>query len=182
MDLLAYTPVEFNYWETLAKSFIILARKNQFNQENNFNKAPVRRIAIAVKTNSAFAGSYTENPFWYQQFDLREIGKLTGGQPIVDFDEAHNCCLYITTWKEMNFQDDITSIPISIFEGHNVLVFDLTSMQDATENCHCQDLVGEPLRLELNFTFLLEHVTESIVLGERTSSVAIDKIVVGKNM
>ena len=82
----------------------------------------------------------------------------------------------------MNFQDDIPSIPISIYEGHNVLVFDLTSMQDATENCHCRDLVGEPLRLELNFTFLLEHVTEFIALGERTSSIAIDKIVVGKNI
>ena len=183
MDMLAYTPVEFKYWEILAKSFIILARKNQFNQENMFNKAPVRRITIAVKTNSLlFTGSNTENPFWYQQFDLREFRILRGGQPIVDFDEADNCCLYITTWKAMNFQVDIPSIPISIFEGHNVLVFDLTSMQDATENCHCRDLVGEPLRLELNFTFLLEHVTEFIALGEQTSSIAIDKIVVGKNI
>ena len=180
--MLAYTPVEFKYWEILAKSFIILARKNQFNHENIFNKAPVRRITTAVKTDSLFTGSNTENPFWYQQFDLREFGILRGGQPNVDFDEADNSCLYITTWKAMNFQDDIPSIPISIFEGHNVLVFDLTSMQDATENCHCRDLVGEPLRLELNLNFLLEHVTEYIVLGERTSSVAIDKIVVVKNI
>ena len=36
-------------------------------------------------------------------------------------------------------------------------------MQDATENCHYPELVGEPLRLELNFTFPLEHVTELIV-------------------
>ena len=47
--------------------------------------------------------------------------------------------------------------------------------------CHYQELVGEPLRLELNFTFPLEHVTELIVLGERMSSVAVDKFgVVGK--
>ena len=30
MDMLAYTPMEFNYLETLAKTFIILARQNQF--------------------------------------------------------------------------------------------------------------------------------------------------------
>ena len=48
-------------------------------------------------------------------------------------------------------------------------------MQDATEDCHYQEVVGEPLRLELNFTFLLENVTELIVLGERMSSVAVDK-------
>ena len=85
--------------------------------------------------------------------------------------------------EAMNFQDDIPSIPIDNFKDHYVLVFDLTSMQDATENCRYPELVGEPLRLELNFTFPLEHVTELIVLGERMSSVAVDKFgVVGKNV
>ena len=85
--------------------------------------------------------------------------------------------------KAMNFQDDIPSIPIDDFKDHYVLVFDLTSMQDATENCHYPELVGEPLRLELNFTNPLENVTELIVLGERMSSVAVDKFgVVGKNV
>ena len=51
-------------------------------------------------------------------------------------------------------------------------------MQDVTENCHYQKLVGEPLRLELNFTFLLEHVTELIVLRERLSFVAVEKVCV----
>ena len=83
----------------------------------------------------------------------------------------------------MNFQDDNPSIPIDKFKDHNVLVFDLTSMQDATENCQYPELIGEPLRLELNFTFSIEHVTELIVLGERMSSVAVDKFgVVGKNI
>ena len=133
-----------------------------------------------MNTNS---GSFTENPFWYQQFDLREIRKLRGGQPIVDFDVADNCRLYVTTMKAMNFQDDMLSIPIDDFKDHYVLVFDLSSMQDATENCHYPELVGEPLRLELNFTNLLESVTELIVLGERMSSVAVDKFgVVGKNV
>ena len=48
-------------------------------------------------------------------------------------------------------------------------------MQDAIENCHYPELVGEPLRLLLNFTFRLEYVTELIVMGERISSVAVDK-------
>ena len=78
----------------------------------------------------------------------------------------------------MNFKDDIPSIPIDNFKYHYVLVFVLTWMQDTTENCHYPELVAEPLRLELNFTYPLEHVTELIVLGERMSSVAVDKIVV----
>ena len=79
----------------------------------------------------------------------------------------------------MNFQDDIPSIPIDNFKDHYVLELYLTSKQDATENCHYPDLVGERLRLELNFTFPLE----LIVLGERMSSVAVDKLgVVEKNI
>ncbi len=104
MAMLAYSPVEFNYMETLAKTFIMPARQNQFIQGNIFNNAPVRRIATARNTNSAFTGFYTENPFWYQQFDLRQIRKLRGGHPFVDFDAAHICRFYVTTMKAKNFQ------------------------------------------------------------------------------
>ena len=134
MDMLAYAPVEYNYLETLANTFIIPARQNQVIRENIFKNAPIRRVATAMNTNFAFTGSFTENPFWYQQFDLRQIRKLRGGQPIVGFDTADNYRLYVTTMKAMNFQDDIPSIPIDDFKDHYVLVFDLTSMQDATEN------------------------------------------------
>ena len=136
-----------------------------------------------MNTNSGFTGSFTENPFWYHQFDLRQIRILRGGQPYVDFDTADICRLYVITMNAMNFQDDVHSIPIDDFKDHYVLVFDLTSIQDATENCHYSELVGEPLRLDLNFTKPLENVTELIVLGERMSSVAVDKFgVVGKNV
>ena len=85
--------------------------------------------------------------------------------------------------KAMNFQDDFPSIPIDEFKDHYVQVIDLTSMQDATENCHYLEPVGEPLRLELSFNQHFENVTELIVLGERMSLVAVDKFgVVGKNV
>ena len=83
--------------------------------------------------------------------------------------------------KAKNFQNDILSIPTDNFKDRYVLVFDLTSMQGTTESCRYTELVGEPLRLELNFTFPLEHVTELSVLGERMSSIAVNKFgVVGK--
>ena len=84
--------------------------------------------------------------------------------------------------KAMNFQGDIPSIPIDDFRDHHVLVFDLTSMQDATENCPYPELIGEPLGLELSFTQPLENVTELIELGERMSSVAVDKFAVVRRM
>ena len=101
----------------------------------------------------------------------------------MDFDPADDCCLYATVLKAMNFQDDIHSIPNDSSKNHNTLVFDLSSMQDASENCQYPELKREPLRLEINFTFLLEHITELIVLAEILFSVSVDKFgVVGKNV
>ena len=183
MSQLAYAPVEYNYMETLAKTYIIPARQNQFIQENIFNNTPIRRIAIAMNSNSAFTGSFAENPFWYQQFNLRDIRIVRGRQSMVHHDRTDNCRLYVTKMKAMNFQDDIPSIPVDNFKDYYVLVFDLTSMQDATEHCHHPELTGEPLRLELYFSSPLENVTEVIVLGERMSCVTVDMFgVVGKNL
>ena len=111
--MLAYSPVELNYMETLAKTFIIPARQNQFIQENIFNNAPIRRIANAMNTNSAFTGSFTENPYLYQQFGLRHIRILHGRQSVVDYDTSDNCRLFVTTMRAMNFHDDLPSIRLT---------------------------------------------------------------------
>ena len=97
-------PVEFIFLETLAKTFSIPAGENQFIRKNIFNNVPVRRIDIALNTNSAsaFTGSYTGNQFWYQQFDHRQIRILRGGQPIADFDRADICRFYICYDNESN--------------------------------------------------------------------------------
>ena len=182
MPSLVYAPVEYNYMEPLAMTFIIPAGQNQFIQENIFNNAPIRRIAIAMNSNCVFTSSFAENPFWYQQFNLRNNRILRGGQPIVHHYTTDNCRFYVTKMKTTNFQDDNASIPVDNFKDPYVIVFDLTSMQDATDHCHCPELFGEPLRLELYFSSPLENVTEVIVLGERMSCVAVDKFgVVGMN-
>ena len=59
-----YAPIKYNYMETLAKTYIIPAQQNQFIQENIFNNVPIRRIVIAMNSNSAFTCSFAENPFW----------------------------------------------------------------------------------------------------------------------
>ena len=65
----------------------------------------------------------------------------------MDFDAADDCRLYVTTMKAMNFQDKIPSTPIDSFKDHYVLVFVLTSTQNATEKFQYAELVREPLRL-----------------------------------
>ena len=79
-------PAHYNYMETIARTFIIPSRQNQFIQENVFNKAPIRRIAVAMNTNSAVAGSFHENLFNYHQFHLRELRTIRGGRAIISLD------------------------------------------------------------------------------------------------
>ena len=75
-------PAQYNYMETIARTFIIPSRENQLIQENIFNNAQIRRIAVAMNTNSDVAGSFHENPFSYQQFHLRELRIIRGGWAI----------------------------------------------------------------------------------------------------
>ena len=130
-----------------------------------------------MNTNSAFTGSYTESPFCYQHFGFRQTRTLKGGRLIVNFDAADNCCLYVTTMKAKKFPDVMPSIPIDY-----VLVFDFTSMQDATENFQYTELIGEPLRLKLNFfssrTMLLNSLCfeNERLRSQLTSLVLLEKI------
>ena len=84
-----------------------------------------------MNTNSAFTKSYSEIQFWFQEFNLRQTRILRGGQPNAQSDAADNCRPCITTMKTNDSHDDIPSIPTHNFKQHCVLVFDLTSMQDA---------------------------------------------------
>ena len=90
-------------WKRWQRLLSFPARQNQFIPENIFNNAPIRRIAIAMISHSAFTGSIAENPFWYQHFKLRDIRILKGGKPIVHHDKTDNCRLYVITMKAMNF-------------------------------------------------------------------------------
>ena len=183
MPQLAFAPVEYSYMEILAETNVVPAQHNHFFQENIFNSAPIRRTAIAMNSNSAFNGSFAENTFWHQQFDLRHIRTLRGVQSFVHHDTTNNCRFYVTTMKAMNFQDNNPSIAVDNFKDHYVLVFDLTSMPDATKHCHYREVIGKPLTLQLYFSSPAETVTELIVLGERISSFTVDNFgVVGKNL
>ena len=60
----------------------------------------------------------------------------------------------------MKFQEGITSITNNFFNDQYVLVFDLKSMQNATERCLYTEQTGHRLSIEMNLTLPLENVTE----------------------
>ena len=107
-----------HFMETIARTFIIPSGQNQFIQKNVFSNAPIRRIAIAMNTNSAFAGLFQENPFHYRKFGLRELKIVRGGRDVVSIDTTNNCRAYVTTMKAMNFNEKIPALPNDFFTDH----------------------------------------------------------------
>ena len=136
-----------------------------------------------MNTNSAFTGHFQENPFHYQKFGLRELRIVRGGRAIVSVDTTNDYRAYVTTMEAMNFNDENPALPNKLFQNHHVLVFDLTSLQDARENIHYPELSGESIRLEMFSDRPIRNVTEKIVLGERMLTVKIDQLgTVAKNV
>ena len=168
-------PARYNFSEVLGKTFIIPNGQNQYIQENIFNNAPIRRLALAMNTNTAFTGSRDSNPFHYQKFGLREIKLVRGNQVVVNIDTSDDIRAFVTTMKALKFDEDGPGVPFSDYHNHYVLVFDLTSTQESNVHMFYPDVVGAGLRLELYFSRNLINTVEVIVLGERLSTVFIDK-------
>ena len=85
-----------------------------------------------MNANSAFTGSHTEDPFFYQQLGFRLFRITRSGQPMVEFDAAVNCSLYVTRKKAVIFQVDIPSITKDNLEDHSEILLRLTSLHEAT--------------------------------------------------
>lgn len=168
-------PARYHFNELDARQFIVSDGQNQFIQENVFNNAPIRRLVVAMNTNSAFTGSFAENPFHYQKFGLREIRVIRGNQPIVYMSTVENAQAYVTTMKAMKFNDETPGLPLVHFNEHFILVFDLTSLQDAGDQIFYPEIIGGSLRLEMYFENALEKPIEIMVLGERLSTIYIDR-------
>ena len=101
--------------ETIARTFIIPSRQNQFIQEKRFNNAPIRRVAVAMNANSAIAGSFQENLFSYHQFHLTELRIIRGGRAIVSLDTTSTCRPYVTTMKAIQFNEDFPALLMENF-------------------------------------------------------------------
>ena len=152
-------PACYNFMETIARTFIILSGQIQFIQENVFNNAPIRRIAIAMNTISAFTGLFKKILSIIRLLVSRELRIVRGGRAIVPVDTTNDCRVYVTTMKAMNFNEEIPALPNNLFQNHYVLIFCLSSLQDAGENIHYPELSGENIQLEMFFDRPLLNMT-----------------------
>ena len=168
-------PAQYNFSEVLAKTFVIPNEQNQYIHENIFNNAPIRRLAIAMNTNTGFTGSLKTNPFLYHKFNLRSIRIVRGSHVVVERDTTDNVQSYITTMRALKFDEDGPGIPLEEYPEYSLQVFDLTSTQETNVQIYYPDVFAASLRLEVYFISPLPSATQVAVFGERLSTIFIDK-------
>ena len=147
----------------------------QYIHENNFNNAPIRRLAIALNTNTAFTGSLNTNPFHYQKFDLRTIRIVRGSHVFAYLDTTDNVQSDITIKRALNFVEDGPGIPLEEYPESFIQIFELNSTQEGIVQIFQPDNVVASLRLSLYFTSALILATKLAVFGEPLSTLFIDK-------
>ena len=141
-----------------------------------FTKEPIRRLIVALCRSNAFIGTNNINPYRYQKFDLSKItvyrnGFATTGTPMLTNDNKR---LYYISMSALVYVENGHGKPLSDFAHHFIMVFDLTSTQEATHDFIHPELTNSSLLVELKFDTDLPNNIGNFFLGENSSTVYID--------
>ena len=124
------------YFESITKTFLASTGLHSWNQEDIFSRESIRRLAICLNTNEAFLGNNRLNPFHYRKIGLEQIyiycnGLLVTESPISTDDDKR---LYFNTISDLAYIDNGHGIKLSEYPGHFLMVFDLSSTQQASHD------------------------------------------------
>ena len=167
------TPALYRYNGVITKTFLTTAGQRSWKHEDIFTKEPIRRLFVALCRSNAFIGNNNINPYHYQKFDLSEItvyrnGFATAGTPMLTNDNKRLC---YSSMSALAYVENGHGIPLSDFVHHFIMVFDLTSTQEATHDFIHPDLTNSSLSVEQQFDTGLPNKIEILLLGEKLSTV-----------
>ena len=172
------SPARYPYVESLCKSFIIQTGQNSFVKESIFGTEPIRRLTLCMVANKDFRGSRASDPFHYKKYDMSRVELLRGnGVPIAGtpVDTRDNARIYHNSLSALGFKNGGNGIALDDFCDHFVLVFDLTSSQEASKTLTVfPELTGAPLTLKLFFEKQLPEPVELYLIGEKFSQVFVN--------
>ena len=165
------TPAIYPYIKSELKTFLIPKSSQSSVSENIFStsKLPFRIILGLVKT-SSFNGSYSENPYSFQTFDMSSM-KITVNSDASIY-KNHNIALNDTNkllayqFFRESLKDGFDLSRETFTDGCNFFVFELTSSSAITEG---------GFKIEINFKKPLVDPLTAVVLAQLNSSFTIDK-------
>ena len=80
-SIITKTPARYNYLKTDVKMTTIAANTSEFYWDDVWNGKRPSRMYVTFVSQAAVNGSYTENPFNFQHFNLSEIVLYVNGEP-----------------------------------------------------------------------------------------------------
>ena len=166
---LAKSNAFYHYTEIIPKTFLVSKDSRSWNHEDIFNHEPIRRFALAMVTNEAFLGAKTVNPFHFQKFNLQSITVYRNGYPIAGtpLQTENDKKLYLNSLEALQFKTHEHGVPFEDYENHYVLVFDLTSSQQASYDYLYPELTNASVSIDLRFKEDLPSSVELFFLRRR---------------
>ena len=170
------SPAAYPYFEILTKTFLASTGPHSWKQENIFAREPIRRLAICLNTNEAFLGNNMQNSFPFQKFDLEQIYIYCNRLPATNspISTADNKLLYFNTISDLAYIDNGHGISLSDYPNHFIMVFDLTSTQQASHDFIHPELTDCSISIELKYSAALPTNIEIFIFGEKTSTIFFD--------
>ena len=113
-----------------------------------------------------FSGQWNINLLPFLKHSLNFIVFVRNGTTIVDYDTTHNQKVYFKTIQSLHFEQNGPPITLKNYPNRYYLVFDLTSTQQFNRELYLLEIVGPPLRLELEFSRETAEPIEVLMIGE----------------
>ena len=82
--------------------------------------------------------------------------------------------LYFNTKSDLGYIDNGHGISLTDYPNHFIMVFDLTSTQQASHNFIHPERTNCSISVELNFSVALPNNIEIFIIGEKASTIFVD--------
>ena len=170
------SPASYPYLETITKTFLASTGLESWKQEDVFSREPIRRLAICLNTNEAFLGSKQLNSFHFRKFNLEQICIYRNRLPVTDspINTTDVKRLYFNTMSDLAYIDNGHGINLFEYPNHFIMVFNLTSTQQASHDFIHPELNNCSISIELKFSAALPNNIEIFLIGEKASTIFID--------
>ena len=144
-----------------------------WKKDDFFGREPIRRLAICLKTNEAFLENKQFNPFNYRKINLEQTCIYRNGLPVADSpistDDSKR--VHFNTMSDLAYFDNGHGISLKDYPNYFIMVFNLTSTQQASHDFIHFELTNCSVSIELKFSAALAHNVEVFIIGEKAITI-----------
>lgn len=171
-------PAVYPFSPSVLRTHVISKGSQSMTINDPFGNRSPETLFVAMVNTEAFNGSYLINPFFFEHFELTDIGFYVNNTPFpakplqLKFSDTIHQSHYLEAYQRLrSFNPEINISYDDFHRGYTILIFDL-------KNNEGKDLLSNikqgQTKLELRFAKALEHTVSIILYGKFNASLNID--------